>query len=294
MSENFGAEDAEIMPFRTGSDYFSSDSRLSHIVRKVGKNMFLSLISGSSGNASVVTCGDTIILIDCGMSGKKLEAALAELDISCSDISAILLTHEHIDHTRGVGIVSRRYDIPIYATRGTHSNAEIGNIAEKNIKVIQAENEFEIGSVGICPFAISHDAAEPVGFSFFADGKKLTIATDSGEITDTMKKHILGSSEIILESNHDVDLLMYGTYPLSLKRRILSSRGHLSNADASKAAVELLNGGTEKIMLGHLSKENNTPDIAYETSRLALSESGAKIGKDILLSVANRHEITRF
>lgn len=256
--------------------------------------MFLSLISGSSGNSSIISDGRTVLLIDCGMSGKKLETTLAQLDYTGADITAVLLTHEHIDHTRGAGIISRRYDIPVYATEGTYANAEIGMIAEKNMFLIKAESEFEIGSVGISPFEISHDAAEPVGFTFHAGGKKMSVATDSGEITDSIKSHILGSDEIILESNHDEELLMYGSYPMNLKRRILSNRGHLSNISASETAVELLKSGTRKIMLGHLSAENNTPEIAYQTSKNALSECGARVGKDILLSVAARKEITEF
>ena len=200
--------------------------------------MFISLISGSSGNATFVSDGTTNLLIDCGMSGKRLDAFLDQIGISCASLDALLLTHEHIDHTRGAGVVSRRHDIPVFATEGTYRAAEIGNIAEKNINIIASGRSFEIGNIGICPFNISHDAAEPVGFNFFVGKEKLTLATDSGEITDEMKKYILGSDEIILESNHDVDLLMYGAYPMPLKRRILSSRGHLSNIDAAKTAAE--------------------------------------------------------
>lgn len=256
--------------------------------------LFLSLISGSSGNATLISDSHTYILIDCGMSGKKLEAALACLDLSCKDLSAVLLTHEHIDHTQGAGIISRRYDIPIYATPGTHRAAEIGKIKDQNTHLIKSGESFEIGKIGITPFSISHDAADPVGYNFFINSAKLTLATDLGEVTDSIRQSIAGSDEIILESNHDVDLLMYGTYPLNLKRRILGTRGHLSNSDASKIAVDLLKGGTKKIMLGHLSNENNTPDIAYHTTKNALNACGAVVGRDISLSIASRHEITRF
>ena len=213
--------------------------------------MFLSLISGSSGNSTLISDGSSVILADCGMSGKKLEEALSKLDMSASDIDAILLTHEHVDHTRGVGVISRKYDIPIYATNGTCTNAQFGKIDEKNINLIKAGNDFEIGKIGICPFGISHDAAEPIGFTFFHSGKKMALATDSGEVTDEIEKSILGSDEIILESNHDTDLLMYGTYPLSLKHRILGKLGHLSNNTAAETALKLLKSGTRKIMLGH-------------------------------------------
>ena len=185
--------------------------------------MFLSIVSGSSGNSSLISSGGTTLLVDCGMSGKKLEEALARKDISCAEIDGILVTHEHIDHIKGVGIISRRYNIPIYASAGTFSAADMGKLDEGNIHIISAESEFEIGNIGVSPFTISHDAKEPLGFSFFADGKKMTLATDSGVITEGMWTHMMGSDEIILESNHDVDMLMYGVYPMNLKRRILSS-----------------------------------------------------------------------
>lgn len=256
--------------------------------------MFLSLVSGSSGNASIVSDKNTLILTDCGMSGKKLEAALAELDAVAADISAILLTHEHIDHTRGAGIISRRYNLPIYATAGTFGGAELGKISDSNIHIINSGDEFEIGTIGVCAFAISHDANEPVGYSFFSENKKMTIATDTGEITDETEKNILGSDEIILESNHDKEMLMYGSYPYSLKQRVAGSFGHLSNDDAALTCLKLLQSGTRKIMLGHLSNENNTPEIAYKTSRNLLEKAGARIGHDIELSVAERYNITRF
>lgn len=256
--------------------------------------MFLSLISGSSGNASIISNADTIILTDCGMSGKKLEAALAALDISASNLSAILLTHEHIDHTRGAGIISRRYNLPLYATAGTFGGAELGKIADDNIHIIKPGQDFEIGKIGIHAFSISHDANEPVGYSFFSENKKMTVATDTGEITADIEKNILGSDEIILESNHDRDMLFYGSYPYSLKQRIAGSFGHLSNDDAALACTKLLNSGTKKIMLGHLSDENNTPEIAYETAKNTLEKAGAAIGVDIELSVAGRYDITRF
>ncbi len=255
--------------------------------------MFLSLISGSSGNATLVKYKNTTLLIDCGMSGKKLEQAIGDISMTCFDIDALLITHEHIDHTRGAGVISRKYNIPLYMTKGTHLSSDLGKIPSENINYISKDSQFEIGDIGIVPFEISHDAKEPVGYSFYTD-KKLTLATDCGVLTEDIQKHLLGSDEIILESNHDPDLLMYGAYPMSLKRRIMSDLGHLSNMDAAKMAVKLLNSGTKKIMLGHLSQENNTPDIAYETTKNALIYEGARLGEDISLSVANRYEITRF
>ncbi len=256
--------------------------------------MFVSLISGSSGNATFVSDGNTNILIDCGMSGKKLSEALLSLDLSCNDIDALLLTHEHIDHTRGARIISKKYNIPIYLTQGTLFATDLKDVSQDNLNIIKPFVDFEIGKIGICPFSISHDAAEPVGFNCFLGDKKLTLATDTGIITPQIEPHLLHSDEIILESNHDVDMLMYGNYPFKLKKRILSDLGHLSNENAARLATKLLNNGTKKIMLGHLSIENNTPEIAYQTTCAALSDCGAVVGKDILLSVASRYEITRF
>lgn len=256
--------------------------------------MFLSLISGSSGNATLIKENNITILTDCGMSGKKLEQTLNSLDMSCTHINAILLTHEHIDHTKGAGIISRRFNIPIYATYGTFKNADLGKIDSENIHIISAKNDFEIGGIGVKPFRLTHDAAEPVGYSFFAGNKKMSIATDIGQMTNEIFEAVSGSDEIILESNHDPDMLMYGGYPISLKRRIAGRLGHLSNTDAAKTALRLLEHGTKKIMLGHLSSENNTPDIAYQTTKNELLAAGAKIGKDIFLSVANRYEVTDF
>lgn len=256
--------------------------------------MFVSLVSGSSGNASLISYNNTNLLADCGMSGKRLEEFLSMLGLSGSDIDAVLLTHEHTDHITGAGIISRRYDLPIFATEGTHIHSNLGKIAEKNIKIIRPEEIFQIGNIGIRPFSILHDAVEPVGYNFFLGSKMVSIATDCGKMTDEIYKFISGSEEIILESNHDSELLMCGSYPFELKRRISGSLGHLSNTEAAQTAVRLLKDGTKKILLGHLSLENNTPDIAYQTTKNALAESGAAIGRDIMLSVASRDFITKF
>jgi len=256
--------------------------------------MFLSLISGSSGNATLFSDGKTNILIDCGMSGKRLEATLNTLDLSCSDLSAILITHEHTDHIGGAGVVSKRYKLPVYATEKTIAAFPAGKIPEENCNILTPNHTFEIGQIGICPFSISHDAADPVGYTFFSDKKKYALATDTGILSDEIFSAISGSEQVLLESNHDVDMLMYGSYPFFLKKRILGEHGHLSNRLAAQTAVRLLNSGTHQIMLGHLSNENNTPQIAYQTVKNELEAVGAKLNTDITLQVASRHDITRF
>ena len=236
---------------------------------------FVSLISGSSGNATFVSDGKTNLLIDCGMSGAKLKESLHAIDVMPESIDALLITHEHVDHTKGAGVISRRYNIPIYTTQGTHTSMDIGNI-------------------GIRPFAIPHDAAQPVGFNFMIGDEKYSLATDIGKITKSILEKITGSKKILLESNHDVEMLKCGTYPYPLKRRILGEYGHLSNETASKVALHLVQNGTEHIMLGHLSKENNRPEIAMLETYNLLSQSGVDVGKDMTLQVADRYKPTLF
>lgn len=255
---------------------------------------FVSLISGSSGNATFVSDGKTNLLVDCGMSGVKLKESLNAIDVSPDSIDAILITHEHIDHTKGVGVVSRRYNIPIYATQGTHKNMDIGKISEENIKFISDKSDFQLGNIGIRPFAIPHDASEPIGFNFFIGNEKHSLATDIGKITKGIIDSIIGSKKILLESNHDVEMLRCGTYPYPLKQRILGEYGHLSNETASKVALHLVQNGTEHIMLGHLSKENNRPEIAMLETYNMLMQAGVDVGKDVKLKVADRYAPTLF
>ena len=255
--------------------------------------MIFSLISGSSGNSTLIIQENTIILLDCGTSGKKLTQAIESLGFSCNDINAILLTHEHIDHIKGAGILSRRFDIPIYATEETFSKMDIGPLNDNNINTITPDKEIIIGDTSVVPFSISHDAANPVGYTFNLKEGKFSSLTDTGIITQDIYNHVWDSKFLMLESNHDVDMLQYGNYPYQLKRRILGKTGHLSNNIAASMAVKMMENGAEHIMLSHLSNENNTPEIAYKTTENALCQKGGIIGKDITLSVANRYDITR-
>lgn len=255
-------------------------------------NRFISLISGSSGNATFISDGKTNILIDCGMSGVKLKEALKAIDVLPESLDALLITHEHSDHIRGAGVVSRRYDLPVYATIGTHAGMDIGNIEDRNIKFVKEDEEAEIGTISFTPFAIPHDAQQPVGFTFNVGGEKYSLATDIGQMTSGVLEHIRGSKKVILESNHDVQMLQYGSYPFPLKQRILSDRGHLSNEAAAKTALYLVQNGTEHIALGHLSEENNRPEIALLESHNLLTQSGVSVGDDMTLTVAHRYKPT--
>lgn len=251
---------------------------------------FCSLSSGSSGNCQYVETDRTKILIDSGFSGKKIESLLLSIDVNPNDIDYILVTHEHIDHVRGVGVLSRRYDIPILANEKTWVAMErlIGKISDKNIRVIQSEKAFELEDLGIYPFKIFHDASEPLGYCFYHGNVKISIMTDTGWVNNDMKEAIKDSSLYLIESNHDTQMLKEGGYPWSLKQRILGTKGHLSNVDAARILTEVLRGNREIVLLGHLSKENNIPELAYDTVKEHIEENGFSVEDNITLDLTYR------
>lgn len=250
---------------------------------------FVSLVSGSSGNASFLSDGRTNILIDCGLSGKRLKELLSKIDVT--DIDAVLITHEHSDHTKGAGVAVRKYNVPLYATENTHvCMKNIGKIEDR--RIVKSGEYFEIGNIAVKPFEIPHDAAEPVGYSFEIGNEKFTVATDIGHMNGDLLNNLSGSKMIILESNHDVEMLRCGGYPYPLKQRILGDFGHLSNENAAKTAAYLVKSGTENIALGHLSRENNYPEIAMMETYNVLSNEGISVGRDVILDVAKRDDIT--
>lgn len=256
---------------------------------------FCSLYSGSSGNSIFIGVGKTKILIDAGLSGIKITKALSLIDESPGELSAILITHDHIDHVKGAGILSRKYNIPIYANEGTWESMKnlIGPVALENIRVFYTGTTLDIGRLAIKSFPIPHDAAEPVGFNFFAENKKVTVATDIGHINRELIENLENSELILLESNHDTEMLRVGSYPWPLKKRISGGMGHLSNDMAGKVVCNLASKGTCKFFLGHLSRENNFPELAYQTVYNALCENKIEIGKDITLEIATRDRISR-
>ena len=255
---------------------------------------FSPLFSGSSGNAIYVGCDDAQILVDAGMSGTRVVQALARVGVDPRGLDAIFVTHEHADHIKGIGILSRKFDLPVFATEGTWEGMydKIGPIAAKNRVIIEAGRDFFIGSIDATPFSIPHDAAEPVGYTFEADGAKLAIATDLGCVRDGWLNHVLGADAVLLESNYDPDMLRAGPYPYELKQRIASRRGHLSNDDAGRVAAELARHGTRQIILGHLSKENNFPELAMRSCELYLQQSSILPHEDVALCVARRDGVT--
>lgn len=256
---------------------------------------FCSLVSGSSGNCTYMETDRTRILIDAGLSGKRIEGLLKSIDVCPTTIDYILVTHEHIDHIRGAGVLSRRYDIPIIANNKTWMAMEktIGEIKESNIKVIESDKDFILRDLGIHPFRTFHDAAEPVGYCIYHGNTKISIITDTGWVNDYIKNKIKNSSLYLIESNHDVDMLKKGSYPWHLKRRILSQNGHLSNEDAGKVLSELLTGKGEMVLLGHLSQENNTPSLAHKTVKECIESYGIDTLRDIVLELTYRHRPTK-
>lgn len=252
------------------------------------------LSSGSSGNAVFVEADGTKILIDCGITGKAASDRLCGVGVDPSELSAILVTHEHIDHIRGVGVMSRRYNLPIYASVGTWNAmiGQIGNIPHDKIHYIAADTPFAIDDAVIFPFATSHDANESLGFTVSNGKKCASLATDLGIVDKYIYENVKNSDLMVLESNHDEQMLVNGPYPVRLKQRISSDMGHISNKVCGALCGRLLSesGGEKHILLGHLSHENNTPAIAYETVRRSIEYAGGKVGSDIFISVAGRYE----
>jgi len=256
---------------------------------------FCSLFSGSSGNSIFISTEKTKILIDAGVSGKRIIEALLSIGENPSELSAILVTHEHSDHIKGVGIISRKFNIPVFANENTWEAMEnfIGPIDIKNRICFNTLQEFEVGDIYIKSFPIPHDAAEPVGFNMFAGTKKVTVATDIGHINRSLLNCFEMSDFILLESNHDIEMLRVGRYPWPLKKRISSDIGHLSNDMAAKVVAYMAEKGTGKFLLGHLSKENNFPELAYQTVYNALCEKKIYPGSDVMLDVALRDRTGR-
>lgn len=256
---------------------------------------FCSLYSGSSGNSLFISSGDTRLLVEAGLSGKKIIAALNSIGEDPSELDAILVSHEHGDHTKGAGVLSRKFNLPIYASEGTWHAMEglIGPVSEHNRFVFSSYNSFQIGDITVMPFPIPHDANEPVGYCFYACGKKVTVATDIGHINTEMLAYFEDSDLLLLESNHDPELLRMGSYPWPLKKRIAGGNGHLSNDAAGEVVAYMAQRGTKRFLLGHLSKENNFPELAYQAVRNALCEKCLDAGSDVILDIALRDRVGR-
>lgn len=249
---------------------------------------FQTLFSSSSGNCEYVSDGRHSLLIDAGVSCKRILAALEALGKNKMDLLGVLVTHEHSDHVKGISVLCRKLGIPVYANQATAQAMEVPKKEGLDIRLFENGKTFALGEMEITPFAIPHDAASPVGFRFHfpKEGVSLGSATDMGCVTGEVHKALEGCDGVFIESNHDRNMLLTGGYPYYLKRRILSDRGHLCNDDCGELAAELVKKGTRHLVLGHLSRENNLPDIAYMAVQQQLARSGAQLEEDYTLSVA--------
>lgn len=258
---------------------------------------FCSISSGSSGNCIYVGSENTHVLVDAGISGRKIEKGLNTLDLTARDLDGILITHEHSDHISGLGVLSRKYQIPIYTTGGTADalarSKSLGELPAGLIREIREDEPFQIQDLTVKAFTIPHDAAQPVGYRLECRDKSVGIATDLGKYNDYIVENLQKLDVLLLEANHDIRMLQVGRYPYYLKQRILGDRGHLSNENAGRLLCRLLHDNLKAIFLGHLSKENNYEKLAYETvcSEVTLGDNPYQ-SRDFRIQVAGREHAT--
>jgi phosphoribosyl 1,2-cyclic phosphodiesterase len=246
---------------------------------------FSVLASGSSGNAVYVENEEHSFLVDVGLSGKKMEQLFSEIDRDMKKLSGIFVTHEHSDHIKGLGVIARKHGVPIFANEKTWlaMDSHIGNVSLDQRFQFDMETIKTFGSIDIQSFAVSHDAADPMFYIFHENGRKLVLITDTGYVSDRMKGHIKGADAFVFESNHDVSMLQMGRYPWSVKRRILSDVGHVSNEDAAVAMSEVIEIKNTNIYLSHLSKDNNMKDLARMSVSQTLESCGIIAGEYVHL-----------
>lgn len=249
-----------------------------------------SISSGSEGNCIFISGTEGKILIDVGISGKRVEEGLKSIHVAPAELDAIFITHEHSDHVKGVGVMARRYEIPIYGTVETiHAmlhTKNVGKIKEELIHLVEPDRKVQVKDLEINPFTISHDASNPVAYTICSGGQKIGLATDLGCYDEYTIHNLKDSDLLFLEANHDVNMLQVGPYPYLLKQRILGKKGHLSNVNSAKLLCQLHSNKLKHVILAHLSKDNNFPDLAYETVKCELLEQGIDC-KNNFLTVAN-------
>ncbi len=256
-----------------------------------------SIASGSSGNCVYVGSDATHLLVDTGISGKRVEQGLKELDLSPKDLDGILITHEHADHISGLGVLIRKYGIPTYATEGTIramlEGGSLGKVEESLFHPVKEDRKFTLKDLIISPMHISHDAAQPVAYRISYGNKRVGICTDLGVYNDYTVECLKGMDAILLEANHDVNMLQVGPYPYYLKQRILGERGHLSNENSGRLLCRILHDKLKTILLGHLSKENNLPELAFESVRMEINmDANPYKAGDFDIRVARRSEMS--
>ena len=249
------------------------------------------IASGSTGNCTLVRDGNTAVLIDAGISTKRIVTALRGLGVEPEQLSGILITHEHTDHIGGINTFIKHYEVPIFAPRtvANHLSWSIAGV-DDYLTVLLPGQDYGIGELNVLPFRTPHDTPESVGYRL-SGSAVFGFCTDFGHVTDEIRDGLRGADAVVIESNHDIEMLRNGPYPFPLKRRILSDNGHLSNDCCGALAVELYKHGTSKMVLGHLSRENNLPSLAHNTVAGILSAEGIAVGKDLLLHVAPEKDI---
>lgn len=262
---------------------------------------FCSFSSGSSGNSYLIWSPGTALLIDAGISCKSIERGMAEFNLLPENLSGIFITHEHTDHVKSLRtLIKKAEGVPVYSSPGT-LNTIINKIQPSLIDdiivpVVCETGPFMINEIKITPFRLSHDAKEPLGYSFYDGEKQISVVTDTGVVTEEMFEAIKESDTLIIEANHDKNVLLMGRYPYILKQRIVGPQGHLSNEDAASCLSEILkarkNPGTPTFLLAHLSLENNTPDLAENTIKNYLEAEGYIKGREYKLALLRREEIS--
>ena len=240
------------------------------------------LASGSSGNCFYLETPKKKILVDAGLSGKKITSLLSEIDRKPEDLDAILVTHEHKDHIHGVGVLARKYGLDVYANEATWRAMEsyLGKLDLEQKHIFEMGKTLTFGDVDIESFGVSHDAVAPQFYRFMKDDKSFVMLTDTGYVSDRMAGIIENADAYLIESNHDIEILRSGAYPWSLKQRILSDKGHLSNEDGAETMIRTLGNRTKRIYLGHLSKENNIKELAHMTMVNQLAQADLGVGVD--------------
>src|SRR5699024_664468 len=225
---------------------------------------FSVLASGSTGNAFYIESAGEKILVDAGLSGKQLTTQLEQIGVDANELSCILVTHEHSDHIKGLGVMARRFNLPIYANEKTWRAMEphIGKLTTDQKFIFPQHKIKTIGDLDIESFAVSHDAADPMFYTFNKNGKKVALVTDLGYVSDRIKQTIAGADAFVFEANHDISMLQMSSYPWSVKRRILGDSGHISNEDCGLALYDVIDNDTKRIYLAHLSQDNNMKDLA--------------------------------
>lgn len=256
---------------------------------------FSVLASGSTGNAVYVESGDQAFIVDAGLTGKKMDQLFQKIDRDIKKLSGILVTHEHTDHIKGVGVLARKYNVPVFANEKTWDAMDhlVGKIPTEKRFHFDMETVKTFGGLDIESFGVSHDAADPMFYTFHENGRKLVVITDTGYVSDRMKGIIRGADSYIFESNHDVSMLQMGPYPWSIKRRILSDVGHVSNEDAAIAMSDVVFEKETQIYLSHLSKDNNMKDLARLSVSQTLQSVGINPGEFVHLHDTDADEPTK-